>query len=71
MLKQNECNIQMVKSMVIASCVLQHLCVMNSDEYREEWSVTGLNQPDRALPSTVAAEGLDAQTGLMKMLNTW
>ncbi|XP_060765273.1 uncharacterized protein LOC132873584 isoform X2 [Neoarius graeffei] len=73
LLKRNDSQIDLVKTMVLTCCVLHNLCETHDEQYSEEWDppATG-DQILVALPPEEDAEGaaVDVRDALVHYLNT-
>uniref|UniRef100_A0AAQ5Z6L8 DDE Tnp4 domain-containing protein n=1 Tax=Amphiprion ocellaris TaxID=80972 RepID=A0AAQ5Z6L8_AMPOC len=62
-LKRNDCDIQLVKSMVLTCCALHNLCEDHGETYETSWDI-----PEAAAEQGVEEGGRDVRDGLMQYL---
>ncbi|XP_076836809.1 uncharacterized protein LOC143482352 [Brachyhypopomus gauderio] len=71
LLKRNDCDIQLVKSMVLVCCALHNLCESYGETYDTTWDVpaTAAQQPVAAMAEGVeGCDGRDAHNALMQYI---
>ncbi|XP_024121281.1 protein ANTAGONIST OF LIKE HETEROCHROMATIN PROTEIN 1 [Oryzias melastigma] len=69
LLKRNDCDIELVNSMVLACCALHNLCESRGEDYQQEWE-TAEEEPVPSTPPDVDEEESEERRGLMRHLNT-
>ncbi|KAJ8390024.1 hypothetical protein AAFF_G00111850 [Aldrovandia affinis] len=55
--KRNDCNVDVIKAMVVTCCVLHNLCERNGEAFGEELDVVEMQQPEYAAPERDEVEG--------------
>ncbi|XP_060761383.1 uncharacterized protein LOC132871280 [Neoarius graeffei] len=72
LLKRNDCDLSLVRSMVLTCCALHNLCESHGEKYNTEWdpAAVALPMPGVAGPQEVEEEGRDVREGLMRYLTT-
>ena len=70
LMKRNDCDVKLVKSMVLTCCALHNLCESHGEAYDNEWDAPAPAEPVVALSLSVEEEGRDVQEGLMHYLNS-
>ena len=68
LLKRNDCDVQLVKSMVVTCCALHNLCENHGETYENEWDAPAAVEPVVAVAQGVEEEGRDVREGLMHHL---
>lgn len=70
LLKRNDCDLPLVKSMVVTCCALHNLCETHGERYEEEWDAVAATavEPGMAVAQEVEEEGRDVRDGLMRYL---
>lgn len=66
LLKKNDCDIELIKSMVVACCALHNLCESHGEDYHQDWDVSA-EETIQAIPHDVE-DGREARDGLMRHL---
>lgn len=64
LLKRNECDVSLVKPMVLTSCALHNLCESHGEENDGEWDVAvpvPVAEPAVAVSQSVEEEGRDVR----------
>ncbi|XP_074527630.1 uncharacterized protein LOC141791248 [Halichoeres trimaculatus] len=69
LLKRNDGDIELVKSMVVTCCALHNLCETHGEDYQSEWDITSAAEPVVSLAHGAEEEGRDVRDGLMRYLN--
>lgn len=74
LMKRNDGDIELVKSMVLTCCALHNLCERHGEDYQHEWdapvAAAVAEQPAVALRQGAVEEGRDVREGLMRYLNS-
>lgn len=74
LMKRNDGDIQLVKSMVLACCALHNICERHGENYQHEWDAPVAaavpQQPAVVLGQCAEEEGRDVREGLMRHLNS-
>ena len=70
LLKRNDCDLKLVKSMVLTCCALHNLCESHGETYDTEWDSSATVQPVMAVAQGVEEEGRDIREGLMRFFNS-
>ncbi|XP_051572771.1 uncharacterized protein LOC127451837 [Myxocyprinus asiaticus] len=70
LMKRNDCDVKLVKSMVLTCCALHNLCESHGEAYENEWDSPSAAEPVVALAQAVEEEGRDVREGLMRYLNS-
>ncbi|XP_070819612.1 uncharacterized protein [Chaetodon trifascialis] len=71
LLKRNDCDVQLVKSMVLTCCALHNLCETHGETFETEWDVPAAAtavEPVVAVDQGVEEEGRDVREGLIRHL---
>lgn len=71
LLKRNDCDTQLVKSMVLTCCALHNLCEDHGETYETSWDVpeAAAHKPAVAVAQGVEEEGRDVRDALMQYLS--
>ena len=72
-MKRNDCDVNLVKSMVLTCCALHNLCESHGEAYDDEWDApAAAAEPGVAVAVAQGAEegGTDIREGLMRYLNS-
>ncbi|XP_062302094.1 uncharacterized protein LOC134006997 [Osmerus eperlanus] len=70
LMKRNDCDVKLVKSMALTCCALHNLCESHGEAYDNEWDAPAPAEPVVALSLSVEEEGRDIREGLMHYLNS-
>jgi len=69
LMKRNDCDVKLVKSMVLTCCALHNLCESHGETYDDGWDAPAA-EPGVAVAQGAEEEGRDIREGLMRYLNT-
>lgn len=68
-MKRNDCDVELVKSMMLTCCTLHNLCESHGETYDNEWNApVTATEPVVAVSQDVEEEGRDVREGLMRYL---
>ncbi|XP_061071558.1 uncharacterized protein LOC133105447 [Conger conger] len=70
LMKRNDCNVDVIRAMVVTCCVLHNLCEKNGESFTEEPDTQEMQQPADALSSGDDSEGTAVRNALMQYLST-
>ncbi|CAL9693780.1 unnamed protein product [Knipowitschia caucasica] len=71
LLKRNDCDVELVKSMAVACCALHNLCETHGEQYQVEWDAPGpveATQPAGVMAQDTEEGGKEVRDGLMQHL---
>ncbi|XP_033985671.1 protein ANTAGONIST OF LIKE HETEROCHROMATIN PROTEIN 1-like [Trematomus bernacchii] len=69
LMKRNDCDVKLVKSMVLTCCALHNLCESHGETYDDGWDAPAAAEPGVAVAQGAEEEGRDIREGLMRYLN--
>ncbi|XP_033935158.2 uncharacterized protein [Pseudochaenichthys georgianus] len=70
LVKRNDCDVKLVKSMALTCCALHNLCESRGEAYDDGWDApAAAAEPGVAVAHGAEEEGADIREGLMRYLN--
>ncbi|CAM4570163.1 unnamed protein product [Leuciscus chuanchicus] len=69
LMKRNDCDVTIVKSMILSCCALHNLCETHGEDYDNDWDAPAAAEPVVAVAQGVEEEGRDVREGLMRYFN--
>ena len=68
LLKRNDCDVELVKAMVMACCALHNLCETHGETYAPDWDTPEARaaEPEVALAQDAGEDGRDVREGLKR-----
>lgn len=69
-MKRNDCDVKLVKSMVLTCCALHNLSGSHGEAFDNEWDASAAAGPEVALSQGVEQQARDVQEDLVHYLNS-
>ncbi|XP_077088405.1 uncharacterized protein LOC143740226 [Siphateles boraxobius] len=69
LMKRNDCDVTIVKSMILTCCALHNLCESHGEDYDDDWDAPAAAEPVVPVAQGVEEEGRDVREGLMHYFN--
>ena len=70
LMKRNDCDVELVRSMVLTCCALHNLSETHGEAYDDDWDASVAAEPVVALSQGAEEEGRDIREGLIRYLNS-